>query len=46
VPENYFDELSTSINQNVFLNSFSSKENQNFNVPENYFETLTFVFFS
>lgn len=41
VPENYFDELSTSINQNVFLNSFSSKENQNFNVPENYFETLT-----
>lgn len=41
VPENYFNELSKRINQNVFLTNLFAKENQGFNVPQNYFETLT-----
>ena len=41
VPENYFDELTTKINQSVFLADLTQKENQGFTVPTNYFEELT-----
>lgn len=41
VPENYFENLAQSINQQVFLAKLSSSTNEGFSVPNTYFETLT-----
>jgi hypothetical protein len=40
VPDNYFNNLQTHINQAVFVASLTQKENQGFTVPLNYFEDL------
>lgn len=41
VPDNYFNDLSTRINQSVFVGDLMFKDNQGFKVPSNYFEELT-----
>lgn len=40
VPDKYFGDLQTHINQSVFVDSLMQRENQGFSVPENYFEEL------
>jgi hypothetical protein len=40
VPDQYFGDLQTHINQSVFVDSLMQRENQGFSVPENYFEEL------
>lgn len=40
VPDQYFGDLQTHINQSVFVDSLMQRENQGFTVPENYFEEL------
>ncbi|MFD0939436.1 hypothetical protein [Pedobacter boryungensis] len=39
-PDNYFKDLTTHINQSVFVASLTQKENPGFTVPQNYFEEL------
>jgi hypothetical protein len=41
VPENYFNELQSRINQSVFVDGLMQTENQGFTVPQNYFEELS-----
>lgn len=41
VPDTYFNELPSHINQAVFLGGLMQKENQGFIIPQNYFEDLT-----
>lgn len=40
VPDNYFNDLSTRINQSIFIEDLMQKENHGFTVPTNYFEEL------
>lgn len=40
VPDKYFNDLQTRINQSVFVADLMQKENQGFTVPQNYFEDL------
>lgn len=40
VPDNYFNDLTTRINQSVFVDGLMQKENQGFTIPQNYFEDL------
>ncbi|TKC05653.1 hypothetical protein FA048_18245 [Pedobacter polaris] len=40
VPDKYFNDLQTRINQSVFVDGLMQKENQGFTVPQNYFEDL------
>jgi hypothetical protein len=39
-PDNYFSDLTTRINQSVFVDGLMQKENQGFTIPQNYFEDL------
>lgn len=40
VPDNYFNQLQTHINQAVYVDSLMQKENQGFTLPLNYFNDL------
>ncbi len=40
VPEKYFDDLSSRINQSIFVSELEQKEDQGFAVPSLYFEEL------
>lgn len=41
VPDNYFNELQSRINQSIFIDGLTLKENHGFTVPPNYFEELS-----
>ncbi|MFI5450614.1 hypothetical protein ACHMWN_00480 [Pedobacter sp. UC225_61] len=40
-PDKYFNDLTTRINQSVFVDGLMQKENQGFTIPQNYFEDLS-----
>jgi hypothetical protein len=40
VPDRYFNDLQSHINQAIFLVDLAQQENQGFKVPENYFQEL------